>query len=81
PFNPCTTIKYQIPSNVKGETSNVKLIVYDVLGREVAMLVNKEQKPGSYEVVFDARNLTSGVYYYQLRSDSFYKTRKMILLK
>jgi spore germination protein YaaH len=81
PFNPSTTIKYKVPSNVKGETSNVKLVVFDVLGREVATLVNKEQQAGNYIVNFDASELRSGVYFYSLQSESFYANRKMLLLK
>ena len=57
------------------------LKVYDVLGREVATLVNKQQQPGTYEVKWDASNKPSGVYYYQIRSGNFVKTKKMILLK
>jgi len=81
PFNPSTTIKYSIPSNAKRETANTKLIVFDILGREVATLVNKEQKAGNYEVQFDASNLTSGIYFYRLQSGSFVESRKMILIK
>ncbi|MDA3861881.1 MAG: T9SS type A sorting domain-containing protein, partial [Melioribacteraceae bacterium] len=65
PFNPSTAIKYSIPSNVKGEMANVKLVVFDILGREVATLVNKEQKAGNYDVKFDASKLTSGIYLYR----------------
>jgi len=50
PFNPVTKIMYDVPSNVKREKSNVKIIVYDILGREIETLVNEIQKPGSYEV-------------------------------
>ena len=87
PFNPSTTIKYSIPSNVKSEMSNTKLIVYDILGREVATLVNKKQKPGNYEVQFDAQStrggqaLASGTYFYRISAGSFVKTMKFVLLK
>ncbi|NOX66748.1 MAG: T9SS type A sorting domain-containing protein, partial [Chlorobi bacterium] len=81
PFNPSTTIKYQIPSNVKSETSNTKLIVYDILGREVATLVNEKQKPGNYEIVFNASNLPSGIYFYSMHAGEFNSVKKMILLK
>ena len=57
------------------------LKVYDILGREVATLVNKQQKSGNYEVNFDASNLTSGVYFYRLQSGDFNASKKMILLK
>ena len=87
PFNPSTTIKYQIPTHsgqVVGSgfsLRNVTLKVYDILGREVTTLVNQQQKPGSYEVLFNASNLTSGVYFYRLQSGSFNESRKMILLR
>jgi len=81
PFNPSTTIKYSIPTVGKGHASSVRLIVYDILGREVTTLVNKQQQPGNYEVVFDASKLPSGTYFYRLQSGSFVETKKMILLK
>ncbi len=81
PFNPSTTIKYSIPLNGKGETANTKLIVFDILGREVTTLVNQQQQPGNYEVVFNASNLSSGTYFYRLVSGDFSKTMKFILMK
>ncbi len=81
PFNPTTKIRYSIPSNVKGQMSNVSLKVYDVLGREVATLVNEEKQAGVYEVEFNASQLSSGIYYYQLKTGNFIETKKMILLK
>lgn len=81
PFNPSTTIKYSIPRNVKSEISNVKIIVYDILGREVKTLVNKEQYAGNYEVTFDAANFPSGTYFYKLQSGDFTETKKLLLLK
>ena len=76
PFNPSTTINYQIP-----ELSFVTIKVYDVLGNEIAKLVNEEKFAGKYEVAFDATDLPSGVYFYQLRADSFVETKQMILIK
>jgi hypothetical protein len=80
PFNPVTTIKYQIP-----ELSFVTIKIYDVLGNEIATLVNKEKPAGSYEVEFYPAsgnlNLVSGIYFYQLKAGSFIQTKKMILLK
>ncbi|MDA3860874.1 MAG: T9SS type A sorting domain-containing protein [Melioribacteraceae bacterium] len=85
PFNPSTTIKYSLPSIVGNghahSTTNVALKIYDILGREVATLVNKEQKPGNYELNFNASNLTSGVYFARLASGSFNKTISMLLIK
>jgi hypothetical protein len=59
----------------------VTLKVYDVLGREVTTLVNEPQKAGSYSVLFDAKQLASGTYFYTIRAGSFVKTEKMMLLK
>jgi hypothetical protein len=61
--------------------SNVKIIIYDALGREVQTLVNENISPGTYEVDFDGSNLPSGVYYYTLISDSFTETKRMVLIK
>ena len=76
PFNPTTVISYQLPA-----ASDVRLVVYDVLGREVAVLVNERKTPGSYEVKFDGSGLTSGVYLYRLTAGSFVQTRKLLLLR
>jgi len=81
PFNPTTKIKYSIPNVGNENFRSVQLKVYDLLGKEVATLVNKEQSAGSYEVEFDANELTSGIYFYRLQSDSFIETKKMILLR
>ncbi|MEO8209714.1 MAG: T9SS type A sorting domain-containing protein [bacterium] len=81
PFNPKTIINYNIPSNVKGQTSNVKLIIYNAMGQEVSTLVNEKQNAGSYNVEFDGSSLTSGIYFYKLESGNFVETKKMILLK
>jgi hypothetical protein len=91
PFNPSTKIKYQIPASSlnpfsKGEGTFVTLKVYDILGNEVATLVNEEQTPGVYEVEFNVAQvsrpeITSGIYFYQLRTGEFNQTKKMILLK
>ncbi len=76
PFNPVTTIEYRLP--VTGRTT---LTIYDVLGMEVSTLVNKIQPAGSYSVQFDASSLSSGFYFYTLRTDSYTQTRKMMLLQ
>ena len=75
-FWPLSSIKHQLP-----ELSFVTLKVYDVLGGEVATLVNEEKSVGSYELEFYATYLPSGVYFYQLKAGSFVDTKKMILLK
>ena len=76
PFNPSTIISYSLPV-----TSQVSLKVYDVLGNEVATLVNDYKSAGSYDVDFNSTNLSSGVYFYQLKVGSYLETRKMILMK
>ncbi len=86
PFNPTTTIKYSIPTSsplAKGRTEEgfVTLKIYDVLGREVATLVNEAKSPGYYSVNFNAVNLPSGLYFYKLTAGGFSQTKKMILMK
>ena len=81
PFNPTTTIKYNLPVDEKRKTRDVQLLVFDILGREVVKLVNQNQKPGKYEVTWEADNYPSGVYFYKLKSGDFVKTRKMLLIK
>jgi hypothetical protein len=76
PFNPSTTIRYQVSGS-----SNVSLEVYDILGNEVATLVNEEKPAGSYEVKFNAAGLSSGIYFYKLQAGSLVETKKMILLR
>ncbi len=87
PFNPSTKIKYTIPVSTK-HALFVELKVYDILGREITTLVNKEQQPGNYEVEFVANlgannysPLPSGIYFYQLSVGNYIQTKKMILLK
>jgi len=76
PFNPTTKIKFDIPRR-----SQVKLIVYDIIGRVVETLVNKEMKPGSYEASFNGNALASGVYFYRMQAGSFVESKKLLLLK
>jgi hypothetical protein len=83
PFNPLTSIKYTVGGN-RGEgvgARDVSLIVYDLLGREVATLVHERQAPGSYEVRFDGLKLASGVYIYRLTAGSLVASKTMVLLK
>ena len=79
PFNPSTKIKFDIPA--ANGNSNVKLLVFDAAGREVSTLINNQLSPGSYEMEFSAKNLTSGLYFYRLETDNFVDTKKMILVK
>jgi Secretion system C-terminal sorting domain len=76
PFNPITRIKFEIPNS-----SNTKIMIYDVLGKLVTSLVNKQLKPGSYEVEWDGSWYASGVYFYSLVTDEFVETKRMVLIK
>ncbi|MFZ1289760.1 MAG: T9SS type A sorting domain-containing protein [Melioribacteraceae bacterium] len=81
PFNPTTTIKYSIPNVETQNFASLQIKIYDILGREVATLVNEKQKPGFYEVNFDGSGLASGIYYYRISAGKYMETKKMILLK
>ena len=81
PFNPITTIQYDIPFD-----GNVKLVIYDMMGREVRTLVNNNTNAGFQSVTWDAtnnfgNNVGAGVYIYQIKADDFIQSKKMILLK
>ncbi len=83
PFNPSTTIQYSIPVSLnptKGGTL-VQLKIYDILGREIKTLVNEKQHPGTYTINFTASGLSSGVYFYQIRTGSYVSAKKMVYLK
>ncbi|MBL1213934.1 MAG: T9SS type A sorting domain-containing protein [Ignavibacteriae bacterium] len=83
PFNPTTKIKFSIPGSEEmfGNTSQVKLKVYDILGNEITTLVNEKKAPGNYEVEFDPVGLASGVYIYRLVTPEFSRSMKMLLMK
>jgi len=90
PFNPTTTLKYSVPTSpqpspYQGEGVRVGLFislkVYDILGREVATLVNQKQPPGNYKVEWNAANGPSGVNFYKLKTGNFTETTKMLLLR
>jgi len=76
PFNPTTVISYQLPVS-----SNVSIKVYDLLGREVSTLVEEYKQAGKYQINFNADGLSSGVYYYQLKTGNFIQTKKLIFLR
>jgi len=76
PFNPVTNIKYEI-----AKSGFVTLKVYDVIGREVAMLLNKNLKAGTYETTYNGENLTSGIYFYKITAEGFTDTKRMMLIK
>lgn len=83
PFNPSTKIKFTVPHSLLslGEGMGVRLIVYDILGNQVATLVDEWKDPGEYEVEFNASKLSSGIYYYQLRAGDFVQSKKMQVIK
>jgi hypothetical protein len=76
PFNPSTTINYELP-----KSSEVRLSVHDMLGREVSVLVNERKNAGVHAVEFDASALSSGMYLYQLQAGDFIQTRRLVILK
>jgi hypothetical protein len=76
PFNPNTTITFSIPGN-----EFVQIIILDALGKEIKRVISEEKNAGTYNIVFDAGYLSSGIYYYQLRSGEFLQTKKMVLVK
>jgi hypothetical protein len=76
PFNPSTTIKYELP-----KASDVRLSVFDILGREVSVLVNERRDAGVHEEKFDGSNLASGLYLYRLQARDFVQTRKLLLVR
>ena len=76
PFNPSTKIKYSIP-----QSANVSIKVFDIIGNEIETLVNEEKPVGTYEITWQAANLPSGVYFYQLKASDYVSTKKMLLLK
>jgi hypothetical protein len=76
PFNPATTIMFTLPSR-----QNVTLKVYDILGREVAALFNEVEGPGKYTVIFTAKDLPSGMYFYKLQANEFSEIKKLVVLE
>ena len=91
PFNPVTKIKFALPAlplrqaglppSPQGEGLGVRVIIYDILGREITTLVNEQLQPGTYEVEFDGTNYSSGVYFYTLITEYFNQTKRMMLIK
>jgi hypothetical protein len=81
PFNPSTKIKFSVPTIASDFSSKTTLKVYDILGEEVATLVNEQILTGNYEVRFDATNLSSGIYLYKIQAGDYTDVKKMILMK
>jgi hypothetical protein len=77
PFNPSTVIEFSLPENV----NSIKLTIYNILGEKVAELVNTSLIAGKYSYQWDARNVATGMYIYELKTDKFNSIKKMILLK
>ncbi|HSR18380.1 MAG TPA: T9SS type A sorting domain-containing protein, partial [Ignavibacteriaceae bacterium] len=75
-FNPISTIEFYIPQII-----HVNLKVFDLLGNEVAELINKEKSAGRHKIDFDASGLSSGIYFYQLKAGNYIQTRKMMVIK
>ena len=76
PFNPTTSIRFGLPTE-----SNVRLSVFNILGQEVALLVNQTMSAGYHKVDFDASQLTSGLYFYKVQAENFVQVKKMLLMK
>lgn len=76
PFNPSTTIPFELD-----KPSKIKLIIFDALGRTVSVIIDEQKSAGTHQVTFDASNLSSGIYFYQLQSEDFVQTKKLILMK
>jgi hypothetical protein len=76
PFNPSTTIQFALP-----QRNSVTLKIFNVLGREVAILVNEEMAAGVHKIVFDAKRLASGMYFYRLQAGNFWQVKRLILMK
>jgi hypothetical protein len=76
PFNPTTTIRFDVPA-----AGDVSLKIYDILGREIAVLVNDRKQPGHYETAWNAASYASGVYFYRLSANGFVETKKLLLMK
>lgn len=76
PFNPTTNINYYLP-----EAAKVTLNIYDILGRHIKTLVSSEQSAGQHSAIFNANNLSSGIYFYRLTANSFIEVKQMLFMK
>ena len=81
PFNPVTKIKYSVPFVETHRDASVQLKIYNIVGQEVATLVNEKERPGIYEITFNASYLPSGIYFYKLQAGSFSETKKLVFIK
>jgi hypothetical protein len=76
PFNPSTTIEYHLPVN-----SFVSIIVFDAVGKEISTLVNEFKPAGNYNIIFNGKGLSSGIYFYQMKAGNYIATKKLLLIK
>jgi photosystem II stability/assembly factor-like uncharacterized protein len=81
PFNPSTVIRFSIPPSGKSRAVETQIKVFDILGKEIAVPVNEQLSPGTYEVTFDAAKLTSGIYFYRITAGEYIETKRMVLVK
>ena len=81
PFNPTTKIKFSIPQIAAGTVQDVRITVFDILGKEVSVILNEKLQAGNYEVTFDGSNLSSGMYFYRIQAGNFVETKKFALVK
>jgi photosystem II stability/assembly factor-like uncharacterized protein len=81
PFNPMTKIRFAIKEEGKGKMEETKLVIYDILGKEIQILVKEKLQPGTYTATFDGRFLSSGVYFFRLEAGNFIQVKKMVLIK
>lgn len=81
PFNPSTIIRFKIPSLNSNTSGNTTLKIFNILGKEVSTLVNKQLKPGDYQIYFNASQLASGVYFYELKTGEYFSVKKMTVIK
>jgi hypothetical protein len=81
PFNPTTTIRYEIPDNISSETVPVVLKIYDILGREISTIDEENKEPGIYEIIFSGESFPSGTYIYSISAGEYSVTKKFVLLK
>ncbi|MBZ0201849.1 MAG: T9SS type A sorting domain-containing protein [Ignavibacteria bacterium] len=81
PFNPSTNIRFDVPAERNGRDRSLQIIIYDMLGREIVVLVNENLKPGTYEVEWDGGSYPSGIYFYKLTANNFRETKRMVIFK
>jgi hypothetical protein len=81
PFNPVTKIRFDIPPSKGARGMTARLSIYDILGKEIEVLVNQQLQSGSYKIEWNASNYPSGVYFYRIKTGDYSNTKKMVLIK